>query len=215
MAVLPRLASRALTLMVAEILDVDVGAEPGVVGQVPAVVVGIFVDDDGIAVPIPVVGVVVVVGSYAEIEAAEPKALAVSSTKVIDVAAAKAAGEAAVFPGMIEMIVRVAATGIMADPSAIVVDVRRIRMTLPIAEGASVVLRVAFRAAIIRTATLGAAILRAVRWGASRGRRTVRGNVAAAYIVSTTSVSTTAATTLRGSAGREERGRGKRKEQGE
>src|SRR5260370_795808 len=120
MGVHRRLVCRALTLMVGEILDVDVGAESGVVGQVPAVVVGIFVDDDGIAVPIPVVGVVVIVGSYAEIEAAEPKALAISSAKVIDVAAAKAAGEAAVFPGMIEMIVRVAATGIMADPSGLV-----------------------------------------------------------------------------------------------
>jgi len=201
--------------MVAEILDVDVGAESGVVGQVPAVVVGIFVDDDGIAVPIPVVGVVVVVGSYAEIEAAEPKALAVSSANVIDVAAAKAAGEAAVFPGMIEMIVRVAATGIVADPSAIVVDVRRIRMTLPIAEGASVVLRVGIRAAIIGTAILGAAILRAVRRGASRRSGTVVGNVAAAYIVGTAAVSTTAATALRCSAGREEGGRGEREEQGE
>jgi len=199
--------------MVAEILHVDVTAESGIIGQVPAVVVGIFVDDDGIAVPIPVVRVGVIVRSYAEVEAAEPKALAVSSAKVIDVAAAKAAGEAAVLPRMIEMIMRVAATGIVADPSAIVMDVRRIRMTLPIAEGASVVLRVGLRAAIIGTAILGAAILRAVRWGASRGRRTVRGNVAAAYIVSTTAVSTTAATALRGSAGREERGCSKRKEQ--
>src|SRR5260370_40336153 len=147
MAVLPRLVCRALTLMVAEILDVDVGAESGVVGQVPAVVVGIVVDDDGIAVPIPVIGVVVIVGSYAEVEAAEPEALAVSSAKGIDVTAAKAAGEAAVFPGMIEVIVRVAATGIMADPSAIVVNVRRIRMIGPIAEGASVVLMLGVRSA--------------------------------------------------------------------
>src|SRR5260370_4840466 len=147
MAVLPRLVGRALTLIVAEILDVDVGAESGVVGQVPAVVVGIFGDDDGIAVPIPVVGEVVIVASDAEIEAAEPKALAISSAKVIDVAAAKAAGEAAVFPGMIEMIARVAATGIIADPSALAAGGRRIRMTLPIAEGASVVLRVGVRAA--------------------------------------------------------------------
>src|SRR5260370_3316422 len=170
--------------MVAEILDVDVGAESGVVGQVPAVVAGILVEEDGIDGPIPVVGVVVIVGSYAEIEAAEPKALAISSAKVIDVAAAKAAGEAAVFPGMIEMIVRVAATGIMADPSAIVVDVRRIRMTFPIAEGASVCLRAGVRAPIIGTAILGAAILRAVRRGASCGSGTVVGNVAGAYIMS-------------------------------
>ena len=41
------------------------------------------------------------------------------------------------------------------------------------------------------------------------------GDVAAPYIVGTAAVSTTAATALRGSAGREERRRGKREEQGE
>src|SRR5260370_6776518 len=116
---------------------------------------------------------------------------------------------------MMEMIGRAAATEIMHDQSAMVVDVRGIRMTLPIAEGASVVLRVGVRAAIIGTAILGAAILRAVRRGASCGSGTVVGDVAAAYIVGTTAGSTTAATTLRRSARREETGRGKREEQGE
>ncbi len=93
----PKPARRALPR--AEVLDVGVGAEPRVVGQVPAVVVGIFVDDDGIAVPIPIIGEVVVVGSYAEVEAPKPEAVAVSSAKVVRMAAAKAASEAAVFPG--------------------------------------------------------------------------------------------------------------------
>src|SRR5260370_41615649 len=88
MAVLPRLVCRALTLMVAEILDVDVGAGSGLVGQVPAVVGGIFVGDDRNAVPIPVGGVLVIVGRYAEIEAAEPEALGISSAKAMDVTAA-------------------------------------------------------------------------------------------------------------------------------
>ena len=91
-------------------MDVDVGAESGVVGQIPAVVVGIFVDDDGIAVPEPISSVVVIIGRHAEEEAAEPEALAVSSAKAEHMAAAKAAVEAAVFPGMLDVIVLVAAT---------------------------------------------------------------------------------------------------------
>ena len=159
-------------------MGVDVGASSRVVGQIPAVVVEIVVDNDGIAVPVPVIGVVVIVGSYAEVEAAEPKALAVPSAQMVLMAAAKAAGEAAVFPGMIEMIVRVAATGIMADPSAIVVDVRRIRMTLPIAEGAGVFLPMTLRV------IFGCAIVRGVRRSASHGRRAVRGHVTVANIAS-------------------------------
>jgi predicted anti-sigma-YlaC factor YlaD len=165
-------------------------------------VVGIVVDDDGIAVPVPVIGVVVIVGSYAEIEGAEPEAVAVSTSQVILMAAAKAAGKAAVFPGMIEVIVRVAATGIVTDPVVIVVDVRRVRMIGPIAEGATVVLIVAVRSAIF-----GSTILRAVRRSASRGSRTVGGNMAAAHIVTAT-----AATALCTSAGWEKRGRSKRQE---
>jgi hypothetical protein len=173
-------------------------------------VVGIVIDDDGIAVPVPVIGVVVIVGSYAEIEAAEPEALAVSTSQVILMAAAKAAGKAAVFPGMIEVIARVTATGIVTDPVVIAVDVRRVRMIGPIAKGATVVLIVAVRSAIFGSTIFGSTILRAVRWSASRGSRTVGGNVAAAHIVSTTAALSTA---LRASAGWEKRGRSKRQEQ--
>jgi len=179
----PKPARRALPR--AEVLDVGVGAEPRVVGQVPAGVVGIFVDDDGIAVPIPIIGEVVVVGSYAEVEAPKPEAVAVSSAKVVRMAAAKAASEAAVFPGMIQVIVRVAAAGIVANPMVIMVNVRRLRMIGLIAEGAMVVFRAAFGCAIF-----GCAILRSVR------RRTVSGDVAATHIMSASAVSATTTAAL-------------------
>ncbi len=83
----------------------DVGAEPRVVGQVSAVVVGIFVDYDRIAVPNPIRGVVVFVRRHTEVEAAEPETFAVSSAQTEHVAAAKAAGEVAVLPRMIDVIV--------------------------------------------------------------------------------------------------------------
>ena len=169
--------------MLAEISDVDVRAGSGVVGEIPTVVVRIFVDHDGIAVPVPVTGVVVIKGRYAEVEAVEPEAFAVSSSKVKLMAAAKAAVEAAVFPGMIQVVVRIAATGIVTDPMVIVVNVRCVRMVGPIAEGATAILRL-----------FGSAILRAAGRSASRGSRTVRWDVAAAHIVSAAAaVSTTAA----------------------
>jgi hypothetical protein len=131
---------------------------------------------------------------------------------MILMAAAKAAGEAAVFPGMIQVIVRVAAAGIVANPIVIVVDVRGVRMIGPIAEGATVVLRAAFLAAIFRAAILlsvilGRAILRSVR------RRTVRGNMAAPNIVSTTAALASALSTS--AAGWDKHSRGEREEQRE
>ena len=157
-------------------MNVDVGAEPGVVGEVPAVVVGIFVDDDVIAVPKPIANVIVIVGSYAEGEAAEPEALAVSTAQAEHMTAAKAAGEAAMFPRMIEMIVGIIAAGIVADPCVIVVDVRSFRVIGLIAEG---------RARIFLGAGFGSAIFRTVRRGISGGCWAVRGNVTAADVAST------------------------------
>ena len=52
-----RVCHIALRSSVAEIFPVDVGAESHVVGEVPAGMVGIIVDDDVVVVPEPVVGV--------------------------------------------------------------------------------------------------------------------------------------------------------------
>lgn len=111
-------------LAVAEILDVAVGAEADVIDQVPAVVIGIVVDYDLVGGPIPVVTKAVVKGCHAEVEAAEPEAFAVAAFDVPLMAAADAACEAAMLPGMIEVIVRIIAPGIVADPLIVGVNVR-------------------------------------------------------------------------------------------
>jgi hypothetical protein len=170
-------------------LDVDVGAEPGVVGQVPAVVIGIGVDDDVIAVPQPVTDVIVVVGRYAEVKAIEKEAIAVASAQVVDVSAANAAGEAAVLPRMIEMVVGIVAAGIVTYPLIIVVDVRSFGVVRLVAEGgASIVLRTAFQWAGFWCAIVLSAILLGVivaRRGVVGRCRAVRRDVTAAYIAST------------------------------
>jgi hypothetical protein len=77
----------------------NVGSEPDVVGEVPAVVVGVFVDHDIVAIPKPVAAEADIVGSDAEIESAEPKAIRAASAEVPDAAATEAAGKVAVLPG--------------------------------------------------------------------------------------------------------------------
>lgn len=145
----------------AEVRDVDVRAGPRVVGQIPAWVVGIFVDHDGVVAPVPIIHVVVVVRRDTEIKIVEPEAIAISSAKAVLMAAAKAAGEAAVFPWMIKVIVFVTPAGIMADPRVIVVDVRRFRMIRLIAERTTI---------FLRTALLRTALLRPSVWWAALGR---------------------------------------------
>jgi hypothetical protein len=112
-----------------EVFDVDVGTESDIVGEVPAGVVGIFVDHDVVAVPEPVVAVADVVGSDAEVESAKPETIGSASSEPPDVTATESAGEASVFPRMIKMVVRVVAASVMADPLAIGVDMGRVGMT--------------------------------------------------------------------------------------
>ncbi len=112
-----------------QVHDVDVGSQPHVVGQVPAGMVGIFIDDDVIAVPEPVAAEANVIRSDTEIEAAEPEAVGAASGEMPDVAAAEAAGKASVLPGMIEVVVGIVGTGVVADPFAVRMDVRRVGMS--------------------------------------------------------------------------------------
>ena len=95
--------------------------------------VGIFIDHDLVAVPEPVTAQGKVKGGDAEIEAAKPEAAGAASTDAPDVAAAEASGEAAMFPGMIEVETGVIASGVVSNPSAVVVDVRGVGMAFPVA----------------------------------------------------------------------------------
>ncbi len=138
-------------LAVAEIFDVAVGAEADVVGEVPAVVIGIFEDGDLVIGPIPIVAEAVVRRSDAEIEAAEPEARSIAAADAPNVAAAEAAGEAAMLPGMIEVIVGIIAASVVANPFAVGMDVRSFRMANPVGVFWS------FRWGAVRFIALGAA----------------------------------------------------------
>lgn len=112
----------------------DVGAEANVVGKVPAVVVGVFVDNDIVTVPEPVAAEADVVGGDAEIESAEPKAIRAASAEVPDMAAAEAASKVAVLPGMVEVVVDIVMAGIVTDPFAVGVNVRHVGMASLVVE---------------------------------------------------------------------------------
>lgn len=58
----------------------DVRAQSHVVSEVPAIMVGIVIDDDVIAIPQPVVTESNVVGRDTEKESPEPKAIGISTT---------------------------------------------------------------------------------------------------------------------------------------
>src|SRR5277367_26683 len=158
--------SRNGLLAVAEEGYVDVGAEAHVVGQVEAVVVGILVDDDLVGAPSPVVAETVVIGEHAEVETAEPEAFPAASFDAEDMAAAEAAGEVSMLPGMIEMVVGIIAACAVAHPFAVGVDVGSVGVTFAIAEFWG------FRGRVC---------------GRPRGSRPPRGNVSSADTVTATS----------------------------
>jgi len=103
---------------------VDVSAEADVVGEVPAVMVWVVIDYDLVGAPVPGVAEAVVSGGDIEIETAEPEALAVATFYVPHVALADAAAETTMLPGVIKVIVRIIAAGIVAYPLIVGVNVR-------------------------------------------------------------------------------------------
>jgi hypothetical protein len=137
----------------AEVLDVDVGSEAGVVGEVPAGVVGVFVDDDVVTVPVPAVDVGEVEGGYAPVEAAEPEAGGAAAGEAPDVAGAEAGGEAAVLPGMVEVEAGIVGAVVVADPVVGFIVVRGVGMAFVVGE--VVVLRGAWGSVVGFWAVLG------------------------------------------------------------
>ena len=121
-----------MKLAVAEVHHVNVGAEADVVGQVPAVVIGILVNDNLVGVPQPFVAVADIRIGNAEVEAAEPETAGTAANDAPDMAAAEAAVEVAVLPGMLDMEAGVIAAGVVADPLPVGVDVRSFGVAFPV-----------------------------------------------------------------------------------
>ncbi len=105
-----------LQLAVPQILDVHVHSGSSVVRQIPARMVGIVVDHNRIAVPQPIRAEADIVRSNAPIKVIEPKPLwaAAGQTKLVSLA--NAAGEVSVSEGLIQMIVRIVAAGVVSHP---------------------------------------------------------------------------------------------------
>ena len=110
--------------------------------------IGIFVNDDGIALPIPIANIVVIIRSYAERETVEPEAIATSAAETEHMATAKTTRKAAMFPRTIHVIVGIIASRVVANPLVIVVNVRCFRVIGSIAEGAILLLIAGFGRAI-------------------------------------------------------------------
>ena len=140
-------------------MDVDVGAETNVVGKVKAVVIGVFIDHDVVAIPPPVITESDIKRGNAEIKSAEPETIGTASGEVPDMATTEAASEMAVLPGMVQVVVGIIAAGIVTDPFSIAVDMRGVRMPITI-----------FKVFGIRM------------WGSHRNG-SMRGNVSAADVV--------------------------------
>ncbi len=143
----------------------NVSAQTHVISEIPAIVVGVFIDDNVVPVPKPAATVVQIKRRDAEVEAAKPEAARTTSGETPMVTAAEAAGEAAMLPGVIEVEAGIIASGVVSNPLAVVVDVRGLGMAF-----------------FIATSRSGRRAMRR-RW-------TVLGNISAANGMTTASVAT-------------------------
>jgi hypothetical protein len=115
-------------LLRSEVLHVNIGAQPWVVGEIPSVVVGIFVDHDLVAVPEPVRAPGQVKRGNAKSPAIKPETGRAASADVPHVAAAETAGETAMLKRMIEVETGIIASSVVPDPGTVVVYMRGLGM---------------------------------------------------------------------------------------
>ena len=125
-----------------EIQDVDVRSEPDVVRQVPARVVGIVIDHDVVAVPDPIVGVDNIIWRDGEEKSANIESIHPPTMQPPYMVRPDASSEMAMFPWMIQMVVRIGATGVVSHPLIILsVHMRSFRVVRLIIELSVLILR--------------------------------------------------------------------------
>jgi len=157
------LATKYVVLTSPQERHMHIRAQPHVVRQVPSDVVGVLVDHDAVAVPEPVVAVVIVVWGDVEVVAAEPEAVPAAAGYHENMARTKAAVVVAVLPGMVEMVVNLVSPVLVADPSAILaVDVRSVGMSFTVAKAALVAVMMVVMVATVIVAVLLRSVMRNV-----------------------------------------------------
>ena len=165
-------------------MHVHVSAESRVVGQIPAFVIRIIVDHDVIVVPIPIINVAEIEGSYAEVKSAEPEAAGSSAAQAPHVTRSDSALEAAMLPRVVKVKSGIATAIGVADPFVILVDVRSFGVRGFIAIGSARLISLARLSLLVwglfarRGLPLRCSLGRAV----SRSR-TARRNISATYAV--------------------------------
>ena len=112
----------------------DISTEPNVVGQVPAIVIRIVIDDDVVTVPGPVATEAKIDRSDAEVESAEPEAAWTPAGKMPPVTVPNSAWKVAVLPRMVKMEAGVIAPIVVADPLSVSVNVGSFGMTFLVAK---------------------------------------------------------------------------------
>lgn len=110
----------------------DVRSQPDVERQIPTDVVRIFIDYDAVAVPIPVVAVLILEWGCCEVVAVKPETVRTAASQHPDMPGAKSADEASMLPRMIHVETAIVATPVVANPAAIGVNVRRVRVVVPV-----------------------------------------------------------------------------------
>ena len=118
---------------------VNVGPQPDVVGEIPARMIGIIIDDDLIRIPEPVVAEGEIIGSNAEIETTEPEAAGAPTGESPPVLRAQAGSEVSVFPGMIDVVVGIVSSASVSDPLSVRMHVRSLGVPGLVAESSVLV----------------------------------------------------------------------------
>ena len=153
----------------------DVSTEADVIGEIPARVIGIVVDDDGIGAPQPVVHVPHIEGRHAEIPAIEEEAAGTAAPQMIDVIAPDRSLKTTVFEWSRLVKPRIVMSG-MADPFVVLVHVGRFRVATLIPERS---LRRA-AALVFRWTTAPVLVLRAMGRNVVRSVKCARGRTSTA-----------------------------------
>jgi len=117
---------------------VNVGAQAYVVSEIPAVVVGVFVNHYVVAVPIPVIGVGKVKRGDAEVEATKPETAGIPTLDAPTMSTTEATLKAAVLPRMVQVEAVVIPPHVVTNPFAVVVDVWGFRMAVAVLIGVPV-----------------------------------------------------------------------------
>ena len=127
-----------LSLLAAQEKHMDVNAQTYVIGEIITHMIGVVINHDFIPVPVPAAQVDEVESGEAKIESTEPEAFGPSSNQSPMKTWAEAAGEAAMLPRPVHMIVGVVPPTIVTDPTILGIHVRHLGMAREVAEGSTV-----------------------------------------------------------------------------